>query len=131
YDCDANLSERRSFPTRRSSDLEAGRAGRDGLRSEAVLFLQTNAIEKIENIFKSNLPTRDEYEKIHRMFYTYLNIGENEKPEDKKEFVFFEFIQKFDLNKRKVHNVLSFLERKEVISIEENANLSRVQVNIN
>ncbi len=110
---------------------EAGRAGRDGLRSEAVLFLQTNAIEKIENIFKSNLPTRDEYEKIHRMFYTYLNIGENEKPEDKKEFVFFEFIQKFDLNKRKVHNVLSFLERKEVISIEENANLSRVQVYIN
>lgn len=110
---------------------EAGRAGRDGLRSEAVLFLQTNAIEKIENIFKSNLPTRDEYEKIHRMFYTYLNIGENEKPEDKKEFIFFEFIQKFDLNKRKVHNVLSFLERKEVISIEENANLSRVQVYIN
>ena len=110
---------------------EAGRAGRDGLRSEAVLFLQTNEIEKIENIFKSNLPTRDEYEKIHRMFYTYLNIGENEKPEDKKEFVFFEFIQKFDLNKRKVHNVLSFLERKEVISIEENANLSRVQVYIN
>jgi len=110
---------------------EAGRAGRDGLRSEAVLFLQTNAIEKIENIFKSNLPTRDEYEKIHRLFYTYLNIGENEKPEDKKEFVFFEFIQKFDLNKRKVHNVLSFLERKEVISIEENANLSRVQVYIN
>lgn len=110
---------------------EAGRAGRDGLRSEAVLFLQTNAIEKIENIFKSNLPTRDEYEKIHRMFYTYLNIGENEKPEDKKEFVFFEFIQKFDLNKRKVHNVLSFLERKEVISIEENANLSKVQVYIN
>lgn len=110
---------------------EAGRAGRDGLRSEAVLFLQTNAIEKIENIFKSNLPTRDEYEKIHRLFYTYLNIGENEKPEDKKEFVFFEFIQKFDLNKRKVHNVLSFLERKEVISIEENANLSKVQVYIN
>lgn len=110
---------------------EAGRAGRDGLRSEAVLFLQTNEIEKIESIFKSNLPTRDEYEKIHRMFYTYLNIGENEKPEDKKEFVFFEFIQKFDLNKRKVHNVLSFLERKEVISIEENANLSRVQVYIN
>jgi len=110
---------------------EAGRAGRDGLRSEAVLFLQTNEIEKIESIFKSNLPTRDEYEKIHRMFYTYLNIGENEKPEDKKEFVFFEFIQKFDLNKRKVHNVLSFLERKEVISIEENANFSRVQVYIN
>lgn len=110
---------------------EAGRAGRDGLKAEAILFLQINAVETLENIFKSNLPTKDEYEKIHRMFYTYLNIGENEKPNDTKEFIDYEFIQKFNLNKRKTYNVLKFLERKEVIRIEEKSNYSKIQVYVN
>ncbi len=107
---------------------EAGRAGRDGKDSEAVLFLQPYAAEEAEKIFKSSLPDRDEYRQICRMFYNYFEIGENERPEQKLEFNFSEFVQKFKLDKNKTLKVLDFLERKEVIIFQKTATYSTVQM---
>lgn len=109
---------------------EAGRAGRDGEASEAILFLKPYAIEESENIFKSGLPTKKEYERIESLFYSHFQIGENERP-DKKEFIWNQFVKKFSLDKRKTEKVLSFLERKEVILIEQKSNLSFVQLYTN
>lgn len=107
---------------------EAGRAGRDGENSEAVLFLQPYAAEESEKIFKSGLPTKSEYELICRMFYNYFEIGENERPEQKREFHFFEFIRKFKLDKKKTMKVLDFLERKEIILFQKTSSFSTVQM---
>src|SRR5690606_2901302 len=107
---------------------EAGRAGRDGKDSEAILFLSPHAAEEAEDIFKSGLPNRNEYLQICRMFYNYFEIGENERPEQKLEFNFSEFVQKFKLDKNKTLKVLDFLERKEVIIFQKTATYSTVQM---
>ena len=107
---------------------EAGRAGRDGENSEAVLFLQPYAAEESEKIFKSGLPNKIEYELICRMFYNYFEIGENERPEQKLEFHFFEFIRKFKLDKKKTMKVIEFLERKEILLFQRTSSFSTVQM---
>lgn len=110
---------------------EAGRAGRDLEPSEAILLLKPSAQEEIEKIFKSSLPTKEEFEWTERLFYNYFEIGENERPENKMEFLFQEFIQKFSLNKNKTLKILDFLERKEVITIQPSSSYSSVQVFVN
>lgn len=110
---------------------EAGRAGRDGKFSQAVLFLQPFAVEEAEQIFKSGLPDRKEFDFIERMFYNYFEIGENERPENPKEFRFGEFINKFKLNKKKTERVLAFLDQKEVISIQKSYSRSSIQILVN
>jgi ATP-dependent DNA helicase RecQ len=107
---------------------EAGRAGRDGKYSEAVLFLKSNSRFESEEIFKSSLPDKNEFEKIIRMFYNHFEIGENEKPENLFEFSLFDFIRKFNLNKKKTKNVLEFIERKEFIRISPQTNQSKIQI---
>jgi ATP-dependent DNA helicase RecQ len=110
---------------------EAGRAGRDLQDSEAVLFLKPSAQEEIEKIFKSGLPTKQEFEWTERLFYNYFEIGENERPEEKREFNFHDFVTKFDLNKNTTQKILDFLERKDVISIQPFSSYSRAQVFVN
>src|SRR5690606_8868446 len=100
---------------------EAGSVGRDGNDSEAILYLSPHAAEEAEDIFKSGLPNRNEYRQIWRMFYNYFEIGENERTEQKLEFNFSEFVQKFKLDKNKTLKVLDFLERKEVIIFQKTA----------
>lgn len=110
---------------------EAGRAGRDGLPSEAVLFLQPYEVEETEEIFKSGLPTRSEFKLTERMFFNYLEIGENERPENKLEFQLNRFINKFNLNYKKTEKALSFLERKEVIRFQNRSGYSTVRIYTN
>lgn len=98
---------------------EAGRAGRDGKKSEAVLFIQPYETEDLESIFRVSLPNKKEFEQIEIAFYNYLEVAENERPENKFEFDFNEFIRRYNLSKKKTEKVLNFLERKEVISFKE------------
>ena len=107
---------------------EAGRAGRDGKYSEAVLFLKVNSRFESEEIFKSSLPDKNEFEQIIRMFYNHFEIGENEKPENHFLFSLSDFIRKFNLNKKKTKNVLEFIEKKEFIRILPQTNQSKIQI---
>lgn len=107
---------------------EAGRAGRDRKYSKAVLFLKVNSRYESEEIFKSSLPNKNEFEQIIRMFYNHFEIGENEKPENLFEFRLVEFIQKFNLNKKKTKTVLEFLEREEFIRISPQTHQSKIQI---
>lgn len=107
---------------------EAGRAGRNGKESRCVLFLQNNAVEQAEKIFKSGLPNRDEFGLIGRMLYNHFEIGENERPEHSYKLDLVQFIKKFKLNKRAVQKVFDFLEQKEVIFIKKKSIYSIVQV---
>jgi len=110
---------------------EAGRAGRDGKKSQAILFLKPGAAEESEKIFKSSLPDKNEFEHIVKMFYSHLEIGENERPERKIEFDFNQFIAKFNLNKKKTFITLEFLDRKELILFVPKPGFSKIRVIVN
>lgn len=107
---------------------EAGRAGRDGLAAEAMLFLQPYEVEKMEDMFKSNLSSRSEFKKTEICFYNYFEIGENERPDRLMEFNFNHFIEKYGLHKKKTEKVLDFLERKEVIGFRNQHESSRIRL---
>lgn len=110
---------------------EAGRAGRDGLPARCSLFLQNNAIEQTERIFKSGLPNREEFSYIGRMLYNHFEIGENERPEHSYNLDLIQFTKKFKLNKKKTLKTLEFLEQKEVILINKFSTHSTAQVYTN
>lgn len=110
---------------------EAGRAGRDGKMSEAIMFLNDQAIEENQALFRDNLPNRQEFRSTIKMFYNFFNIGEFERPEYKMAFDRFAFLKHFGLNAKKTEKILDFLDRKEVISIEENRNFSTVRLFVN
>lgn len=107
---------------------EAGRAGRDGLRADALLFLRPHAVDEAEKIFKANLLSKEEFEKISRSFYNYFEIGENERPESKQKFNLLEFQKKFQLENKKTLQVLNFLERMEVIYMKNKSSYGTIQV---
>lgn len=107
---------------------EAGRAGRDGLRADALLFLRPHAVDEAEKIFKANLLSKEEFEKISRSFYNYFEIGENERPESKQKFNVLDFQKKFQLENKKTLQVLNFLERMEVIYMKNKSSYSTIQV---
>lgn len=98
---------------------EAGRAGRDGKLSIATLLYNPQSIAKQENIFKSELPNHHEFQKITRMLYNHFEIGENERFDQFYRFDLAQFIEKFDLNKRKTIRTLEFLEQKEWILFDK------------
>lgn len=110
---------------------EAGRAGRDGKKAEAILFLDNQAVDEAEKIFRSNLPNKEEFRKITKMFYNYFNIGEFERPEHHLSFDRPAFLRQFGLNAKKAEKILGFLNRQEVIRIEENRNYSSVRLFVN
>jgi len=110
---------------------EAGRAGRNGEDSQAILFLKPNAAGESEKIFKSSLPDKNDFEYIIKMFYNQFEIGENERPEDKLEFDLNQFLTKFNLNKKKTVKTLEFLERKECVLFIPSSGLSKIKIVVN
>lgn len=110
---------------------EAGRAGRDGKPANCTLFLQPDAIEDSEKIFKSGLPNRDEFSFISRMLYNHFEIGENERPENYYNLDLIKFIKKFKLNKKRTLKTLEFLEQKEVLFINKFSTYSTAQLHSN
>lgn len=110
---------------------EAGRAGRDGKPANCTLFLQPDAIEDAEKIFKSGLPNREEFGFIARMLYNHFEIGENERPEHHYNLDLIKFIKKFKLNKKRTLKTLEFLEQKEVLFIHKFSTYSSVHVHSN
>jgi len=110
---------------------EAGRAGRDGKISHCSLLLQPMEIEQTTQIFKSDLPTREEFSYIGRMLYNHFEIGENELHERSYELDLVKFIKKFKLHKKKTIKTLAFLEQQELIFIQKISAYSSVQVYTN
>lgn len=110
---------------------EAGRAGRDGSDSQALLLLKPNSAEQSEKIFRSSLPDKNEFTHIIKMFYNQFEIGEYERPDDKFEFDLNQFVTKFSLDKKKSSNILEFLERKDCVIFSPGSGFSKIQVTVN
>jgi len=60
---------------------EIGRAGRNGYEAIAVLLWNDQELTHIDEIFRNQIPSKSEYQKILTYLYSMFQIGDNDLPE--------------------------------------------------
>ncbi|MCQ2168724.1 MAG: RecQ family ATP-dependent DNA helicase [Bacteroidales bacterium] len=103
---------------------EAGRAGRDGKRSYAVLMWNARDISRMEQMLELSFPPLeyidDIYQKIHIFYGIPYETGEGRT----LKFSLEEFCRHFSLNRASVSHALRYLDRSGHISCCEDADIS-------
>lgn len=97
---------------------EAGRAGRDGKESKAVIFYNEADKERLYQQFLSALPTVDAVKLVYRKLCNYLQIAYGECPEELLYLNFNKFCQTFDLPLGLTLNCLKILDNQAVINLD-------------
>ncbi|MBQ9476071.1 MAG: RecQ family ATP-dependent DNA helicase [Bacteroidales bacterium] len=108
---------------------EAGRAGRDGLRSYAVLVWNPTDLRRFSQLEKTAFPglefIADIYQKLHIFFAVPYDTGEGLV----LRFDLEEFCSRFSLDRQQTDNALTYLDRIGHINYTEDIDLStRVQI---
>jgi ATP-dependent DNA helicase RecQ len=108
---------------------EAGRAGRDGKRSYAVLLAAANEMKTIEDSIEKKFPNEEEIRKVYKSLMNHLQI-----PAGMGEGKYYEmdaaaFIQQFNLESATVLSAMKTLEQEELLYFNEQVYTgSKVQV---
>ncbi|ARV06076.1 DEAD/DEAH box helicase [Polaribacter sp. SA4-10] len=101
---------------------EAGRAGRNGKKSFAVLFQNENDILLFKEQTKKSLPSLLEIKQIHKKLYQHFRIANGELLEESFNFHLLEFCKKYNFSVLKVDATLKIISNNGVIEISNNYN---------
>lgn len=96
---------------------EAGRAGRDGEKSTAVIFYNDADKERLHQQFLGALPTVEAVKLVYRKLCNYLQIGYGDCPDEMFYLNFNKFCQLFDLPLAQTLNCLNMLDNQGAISL--------------
>lgn len=99
---------------------EAGRVGRNGASSKAILLTNTTDKLLVKRQFLEVLPDVAYIKTIYRKLNNYFQIGYGEFTETKFQLNFNEFCTIYKLNTFLTYNALLILDRNSVISLSEN-----------
>ena len=99
---------------------EAGRVGRNGAFSKAILLTNTTDKLLVKKQFLEVLPDVAYIKKIYLKLNNYFQIGYGEFTEAKFQLNFNEFCSVYKLNTFLTYNALLILDRNSVISLSEN-----------
>ena len=97
---------------------EAGRAGRDGKTSYAVLLVDHQDFEQSEKRFAAQFPSYDETCGIYTMLCNYLQLPVGSGGEMSFAFDTSAFSERYRLNAMTVFNAMRFLEREGLITFQ-------------
>jgi ATP-dependent DNA helicase RecQ len=97
---------------------EAGRAGRDGNKSYAVLLVDHQDFEQSEKRFAVQFPSYDETCGIYTMLCNYLQLPVGGGGEMSFTFDTSAFAERYRLNAITVFNAMRFLEREGLITFQ-------------
>ncbi|GAA3508113.1 ATP-dependent DNA helicase RecQ [Aquimarina addita] len=95
---------------------EAGRAGRDGLQSYAVLLKNENDILRVKNQFIKVLPDVDFVKLVYRKLCNYFRVSYGEGEQTVHGFNFNAFCKTYNLNTLLTYNALQFLDRCSILT---------------
>tara|TARA_R110002012_G_scaffold6105_2_gene27878 strand:+ start:15308 stop:17197 length:1890 start_codon:yes stop_codon:yes gene_type:complete len=98
---------------------EAGRAGRAGQESQAVLLYNENDEVRLENQFIKVIPQVADVKKIYKHLNNYFQISYGEGQETLHRFNFSEFCATYKLHTILTFNALQVLDRNSVISLSQ------------
>ncbi|MDX1471697.1 MAG: ATP-dependent DNA helicase RecQ, partial [Flavobacteriaceae bacterium] len=97
---------------------EAGRAGRDGLRSKAFTLVKKGDEKKLEEQFLGNLPNAEDVKLIYRKLCNFLYVPYGEGANTTFNLNFNEFCKAYNLNSSLVYNVFNLLDRTGLIKMD-------------
>ncbi|WP_224490099.1 RecQ family ATP-dependent DNA helicase [Robertkochia flava] len=101
---------------------EAGRAGRDGKQSWAILLHNESDLDTLENQFIKNIPDRKFISHLYSKICNYLQIAFGAGSGETFEINFNEFCNTYQLNHMLTYNGLQLLDRNSVIRLSEQFN---------
>ncbi|MGQ2985083.1 RecQ family ATP-dependent DNA helicase [Flavobacterium sp.] len=98
---------------------EAGRAGRDGKRSYAVLLVSPSDVRSAQSQFIEVLPDRIFLKEIYHRLNTFLQIAYGEGINETYPFNFTEFCKKYNFPVTKTFNALQFLDNQGILTLSK------------
>ena len=98
---------------------EAGRAGRDGKSSKAVVLTNKSDIPLLKNQFLATLPGVDVVRLVYKKLNSYFRIAYGEGEGESFYFNFYQFCQKYELNTLLAFNAMQMLDRASVLTLSE------------
>ena len=102
---------------------EAGRAGRDGLRSYAVLIWNGTDLQRLRQIEQTSFPTLEYIEDIYQKVHLYAGIPYEAGIGRQIRFDLAEFCRNYSLRAPQAHYALKYLEREGHITYAEDVDL--------
>lgn len=96
---------------------EAGRAGRDGQKSFAVLLVSPSDIRSAQSQFMGVLPDRNFLKETYQMLNSYLQIAYGEGIDETYPFNFNDFCKRYNLPVGKAYNALQFLDNQGILTL--------------
>jgi ATP-dependent DNA helicase RecQ len=98
---------------------EAGRAGRDGQRSYAVVLYQDADIQNLETKVMQSQPSVEYLKKIYQCLANYYQLAIGSAEGESFDFDLHQFTERFQLNPMEVYNALRKLEEEGLIQFNE------------
>ncbi|NDV16591.1 RecQ family ATP-dependent DNA helicase [Muricauda sp. TY007] len=99
---------------------EAGRAGRDGEPSTAIIITSNEDEDKAKQQFLSTLPDVAFVKKVYSKLNNYFQISYGELITDALAFKFNEFCKRYEFNPNVTFNAIRILDQNSVLSLAEN-----------
>ena len=106
---------------------EAGRAGRDGYRSYAVMLYTKDDCEKLHYFFKAEFPPVEEIKRVYELVCSYLQVAIGDGEGLSFEFNNYDFCHKTSLSYGLVGSALKILEQNGLMTLlDEQDNPARL-----
>ncbi|HVM87849.1 MAG TPA: ATP-dependent DNA helicase RecQ [Puia sp.] len=98
---------------------EAGRAGRDGNKSYAVLLYTNNELTELETLPSIHFPTTEKIREVYQAVMNYLQVPAGNGEGNYYDFDITDFVKKFKLDVQLTVYVLKTLEQEEWVAFNE------------
>jgi len=99
---------------------EAGRAGRDGKPSTAIIVSSNEDAEKAQQQFLANLPDVAFVKMVYSKLNNYFQISYGELISEPLAFTFNEFCKRYGFNPNTTFNAIRILDQNSVLTLSEN-----------
>ena len=103
---------------------EAGRAGRDGLRSWAVLLWNRTDIRRLHQLLDISFPPLEYIEDIYQKIHIFHQIPYEGGAGARLKFDLDAFSKHYSLNRAEVHYAIRYLEMSDHLTYTEDADIS-------